>query len=88
MITEFCQELKFKKNLILITNGELNSDFTDAGAIVAQIKSQAITFSVLWVSRVFRSDLRVADGHSGVDFDEPSYGYKEEDKSELKVITR
>lgn len=47
MITEFCLKLKFKKNLILLTIGELTSDFTDAEAVVEQIKAQEITLSVL-----------------------------------------
>lgn len=49
MITEFCQELKFKKNLILITVGEMLSDYTDAEAITTQINTESIKFSVLGI---------------------------------------
>lgn len=53
MITEFCLKLKFKKNLILLTKGELLSDFTDAEAVATQIKAQEINFSVLYDDRSF-----------------------------------
>lgn len=47
MLTDFCGKLKFAKNLILITDGERNTDYTDAEAVANQIITQDIKFSAL-----------------------------------------
>ena len=49
MISEFCLKLKFKKNIILLTNGNLLSDFSDSDAISSKIQQQGITLFVLYV---------------------------------------
>ena len=49
MISEFCLKLKFKKNIILLTNGNLLSDFADSDAISSKIQQQGITLFVLYV---------------------------------------
>lgn len=49
MLTDFCGKLKFTKNLILITDGERTTDYTDAEAVANQINTQGIKFSALLV---------------------------------------
>lgn len=47
MLTEFCGKLKFHKSLILMTDGERVTDYTDAEAVATQMNDQGIKFFAL-----------------------------------------
>ncbi|KAG5519625.1 hypothetical protein PMAC_001780 [Pneumocystis sp. 'macacae'] len=68
LISKYCGNLKYIKNLILITNGMSHMDFSDAEKIAYQIKHMSINISIF-----------------GIDFDNHSYGYKEDFKSIIKI---
>jgi ATP-dependent DNA helicase 2 subunit 2 len=63
MIMKHCKQLKFKKKLVVCTNGLGLLDPDQLQDVAAQIKDNDIKLIVL-----------------GVDFDDPEYGFKEEDK--------
>ncbi|OTB17870.1 hypothetical protein K445DRAFT_315609 [Daldinia sp. EC12] len=69
MIEKFTKKLKYKRRIILVTDGEGPVDPDDLDDISAKIKSCGIELVVL-----------------GVDFDDPEFGFKEEDKSSQKRI--
>lgn len=63
LIMKHCKHLKYKKRLIVITNGIGGMDTDDIADTAAAIADQGIELVLL-----------------GVDFDDPEYGFKEEDK--------
>lgn len=69
MIEKHCKKLKYKRQIVLVTNGEghIEADDTIEG-IVQKIKAENIALTIL-----------------GVDFDDADYGFKEEDKSPTKA---
>ncbi|OQD77574.1 hypothetical protein PENDEC_c002G05822 [Penicillium decumbens] len=68
MISAYCKKLKYKRKIVLITNGTgtMNSEGIDE--IQRKIRDDGIDFAVI-----------------GVDFDDPEFGVKEEDKDSLKA---
>ncbi|KAL1971063.1 hypothetical protein VTN77DRAFT_14 [Rasamsonia byssochlamydoides] len=68
MITTYCKKLKYRRKIILVTNGEGSMSSDGLDEIVKKIKEDNIELVVL-----------------GVDFDDPEYGVKEEDKDPIKA---
>ena len=68
MINRHCKHLKYKKKVVVITNGVGSQiDEDDTETVAQQFKDNSIELTVL-----------------GVDFDDPEYGFKEEDKPKEK----
>ncbi|KAH0556896.1 hypothetical protein GP486_005318, partial [Trichoglossum hirsutum] len=68
MITVYCKKLKYKKKIVLVTNGRGTMYMDDAQEITVKVKEDEMELVVL-----------------GVDFDDPEYGVKEEDKDTVKA---
>lgn len=68
MITKHCKKLKYKRKIVLVTDGRGSMDADDISQITEKIKSDEMELVVI-----------------GVDFDDPDYGFKEEDKDPEKV---
>ncbi|KAF6222766.1 hypothetical protein HO133_000814 [Letharia lupina] len=69
MITKHCKKLKYKRKIILVTDGRGSMDADDMSQITEKIKSDDIELVII-----------------GVDFDDPDYGFKEEDKDPQKAV--
>ncbi|KAK3990634.1 ATP-dependent DNA helicase [Cladorrhinum sp. PSN332] len=67
MIGEFTKKLKYKRRIILVTNGESPIDDDSVTEVAEKLNESNIELVVI-----------------GVDFDDPEYGFKEEDKSRAK----
>ncbi|KAL9009221.1 MAG: hypothetical protein Q9173_005733 [Seirophora scorigena] len=72
MITKHCKKLKYKRKIVLVTDGRgaLEEDPDSVSEITKKITEDAMELVVV-----------------GVDFDDPEYGFKEEDKDPQKVMT-
>ncbi|KMU81909.1 Ku80 [Coccidioides immitis RMSCC 3703] len=70
MIVRYCKRLKYKRKIVLVTDGRSTMDSDGIDSIVSKIKEEGIELVIL-----------------GVDFDDPDYGFKEEDKDPFKVNT-
>ncbi|KAK2734274.1 ATP-dependent DNA helicase II subunit 2 [Myotisia sp. PD_48] len=68
MIMQYCKKLKYKRKIVIVTNGHGAIDSDDLKGITKQINEENIELVVL-----------------GVDFDDPEFGVKEEDKDEVKA---
>lgn len=70
MITKYTKKLKYKRKIVLVTDGRgsLDSDPEGIAEISKKIKADEMELVVL-----------------GVDFDDPDYGFKEEDKNFEKL---
>ncbi|PGH15992.1 hypothetical protein AJ80_05368 [Polytolypa hystricis UAMH7299] len=68
MISKYTRKLKYKRQVVLVTNGKGVVDPEDIDGIAAKINEDNIQLLVL-----------------GIDFDDPEYGFKEEDKDPLKA---
>ena len=70
MISKYTKKLKYKRQIVLVTNGRgsIDADADDISAITSKAKSDQVELVVL-----------------GVDFDDPDYGFKEEDKDDTKA---
>ncbi|KAI9717745.1 MAG: ATP-dependent DNA helicase II subunit 2 [Candelaria pacifica] len=68
MITKYCKKLKYRRKIVLVTNGRGSIEASDMEEITKKLKEDDIHLVVL-----------------GVDFDDPEYGVKEEDKDPLKA---
>ncbi|KAI9929275.1 ATP-dependent DNA helicase II subunit 2 [Aspergillus wentii] len=68
MIITHCKKLKWKRKIVLVTNGQGRMSSENLDGIVEKIKEDNIELAVL-----------------GVDFDDPEYGFKEEDKDTRKA---
>ena len=68
MIVQYCKKLKYKRQIVLVTNGRGSLDADGISEITDKIKSDQIDLVVV-----------------GVDFDDPDYGFKEDDKDEEKA---
>lgn len=62
--------LKYDRRLIIVTDGRGEMDVGDLDAIALKIKDADAPIEIVLL---------------GVDFDDPDYGYKEEDKDPVKV---
>lgn len=69
MINKHCKKLKYKRKIVLVTDGRGSMDANDISQITEKIKSDEMELVVI-----------------GVDFDDPDYGFKEEDKEPDKAI--
>ncbi|KPI34965.1 ATP-dependent DNA helicase II subunit 2 [Cyphellophora attinorum] len=67
-IMKHCKQLKYKKKLIVVTNGLGAMDDDDVEDTAEQLKKNDVELLLL-----------------GIDFDDPEYGFKEEDKSPEKA---
>lgn len=68
MITKHCKKLKYKRKIVLVTDGRGSMDADDITQITEKIKADEVELVVI-----------------GVDFDDPDYGFKEEDKDPEKA---
>ncbi|KAL8914366.1 MAG: hypothetical protein Q9171_000996 [Xanthocarpia ochracea] len=70
MITKYCKKLKYKRKIVLVTDGRgpLDADPDSVKEITNKIKQDNMELVIV-----------------GVDFDDAEYGFKEEDKSPQKV---
>ncbi|OAX83857.1 ATP-dependent DNA helicase II subunit 2 [Emergomyces africanus] len=68
MIVAYCKKLKYRRKIVLVTDGTGAMDTDGIEAIVSKINEENIELVIL-----------------GVDFDDPEYGVKEEDKDPLKA---
>ncbi|PGH30208.1 ATP-dependent DNA helicase II subunit 2 [[Emmonsia] crescens] len=68
MIVRYCKKLKYKRKIVLVTDGTGAMDTDGIEGIVSKINEENIELVIL-----------------GVDFDDPEYGFKEEDKDPLKA---
>lgn len=62
--------LKYDRQIIIVTDGRGDMDTDDLEAIALKIKDEEAPVEITLL---------------GVDFDDPDYGYKEEDKDATKV---
>ena len=49
MITKHCKKLKYKRKIVLVTDGRGSMDADDASQIIEKIKSDEIEFVVMYV---------------------------------------
>lgn len=90
MISDFCKKLKFKKRIIMVTNGDMPMDL-DADMIEQigkRLQEQSIELTILCVQVNPYCALSIANSlPSGVDFDDvdDEDGYHEDGKSDVKV---
>ncbi|KAF2834504.1 putative Ku family DNA helicase [Patellaria atrata CBS 101060] len=68
MINEQCRKLKYRRQIVLITNGRGQMDPDGLEGIVAKIKEDDMRLQIL-----------------GIDFDDPEFGFKEENKDPEKL---
>ncbi|TQB70240.1 ATP-dependent DNA helicase II subunit 2 [Monascus purpureus] len=68
MIITYCKKLKYKRKIVLVTNGDGAMSDDGMDGIIEKIKEDNIELVVL-----------------GADFDDPEYGFKEEDKGLQKA---
>ncbi|KAG5297257.1 Ku family DNA helicase [Histoplasma ohiense] len=68
MIVRYCKKLKYKRKIVIVTDGTGAMDIDGIDGIVSKINEENIELVIL-----------------GVDFDDPEYGFKEEDKDPLKA---
>lgn len=64
--------LKYDRRIIIVTDGRGEMDDGDLDAIAMKIKDDEAPIEITLL---------------GVDFDDPDYGYKEEDKDAIKVMS-
>lgn len=84
MISTYCKKLKYKREIVLVTNGNgaMNNEGLDQ--IQKKITDDNIKLTVLWVA-LRLSYLFLLISSRGPDFDDAEYGVKEEDKEFRKV---
>ena len=70
MIIKHCKQLKWKRKIVLVTNGSghIDTDPDNAGEIIKKMRSDDMELVVL-----------------GIDFDDADYGFKEEGKTPIKA---
>ncbi|OJJ79414.1 ATP-dependent DNA helicase 2 subunit KU80 [Aspergillus glaucus CBS 516.65] len=68
MIIVQCKKLKYKRKIVLVTNGQGHMSTEGLDQITSKIREDNIELVIL-----------------GVDFDDPEYGFKEEDKDPRKA---
>jgi len=79
---------KYGRKIYLITNGHGSIEDDAIDAIAAQInhRDNNIKLTVVYASLIYqRKSFILISYPRGIDFDDPEYGFKEEDKSETKV---
>ena len=68
MIEKLTKKLKYRRKIVLVTNGRISMDTDGLDEITKKLKQDDISLVVL-----------------GVDFDDPDYGFKEEEKDPIKA---
>lgn len=86
MIVDFTKKNKWVRNVYLVTDGQGAIDGDDVDAIAGRINEIGINLTIMSVStaKLLAGNLTNIS-LSGVDFDDPEYGFKEEDKSSRKA---
>lgn len=86
MITKYTKKLKYKRKIVLVTDGRglLDADPDGIAEISKKIKADEMELVVLYMSPFLVQGLLLTIDR-GVDFDDPDYGFKEEDKDFEKV---
>ena len=88
MIIQYCKKLKYKRRIVLVTDGNGPMDADGIDAIVSKVKEEHIEMTILYDITNHPSHLArnaILTFCSGVDFDDPEFGFKEEDKDAVKV---
>jgi len=84
MIQKYCRNLKYTRNIVLVTNGKGVFDMDGIEDIEKPIKDDSMNLTILCVQ--CGDFCCVSDQNlSGVNFDDSDYGYKEEEKNPQKV---
>lgn len=86
MIEQYCKKLKYKRRIVLITDGKGSVDPDGLEGIASKIKEEGIELVILWADPTTMRR-NISDFCSGVDFDDPEFGFKEEDKEPDKVCS-
>lgn len=84
MIETLTKKLKYIRKIYLITDGQGAIDAEDIEEIAKKMNGSNISLTVLYV--LWLLSLIPLTRSRGVDFDDPEYGTKEEDKSPTKVF--
>lgn len=85
MIVKHCKKLKYIRKIVVVTDGKGAMDAEGIEGIVGKIKEENIDLVILWVVLLKPPLWLVLITNSGVDFDDPEFGVKEEDKDPVKV---
>lgn len=85
LIDTFTKKLKWIRKIVLVTDGQGPMDADDIGDIAAKMNDSNIELTVLYENHHLIPHTPADETTSGVDFDDPEYGFKEEDKSPTKV---
>lgn len=87
MITAFTKQNKFKRKIVLVTNGTgpmSSEDLTDVAEKLVEVNIELV---ILYVPLGWLFLQCMLTMSSGADFDDPEYGVKEEDKDMNKVCS-
>lgn len=84
MINTYTKKLKYKRKIVLVTNGEGPMSSEGMDEITKKIKADDIELVVLYVFAAINVTISLTF-FRGVDFDDPEYGFKEENKDPVKV---
>lgn len=86
MITKYCKKLKYKRKIVLVTDGRgsLDADEPSISEITRKITQDSIELVLVYVT-IWLVNRTLLTEPSGVDFDDPEYGFKEEAKNVAKV---
>lgn len=86
MIIEYTKKNKYKRKIVLVTNGTGAMSDDNIEGIIEKMKEVNIELVIMYVS--CRCDLTfMLIISSGADFDDAEYGVKEEDKDSRKVLS-
>jgi Ku70/Ku80 N-terminal alpha/beta domain. len=87
MIIEYTKKNKYKRKIVLVTNGTgPMSDDNIEGIIERWKKLTLSSWSCMFLAVVYFTFMLIIS--SGADFDDAEYGVKEEDKDSRKVLSR
>lgn len=75
--------LRYKREIIIVTDGQGFMETSDLDAIAERLKEIDTSITLLYASSTLHRDR--ADLNSGVEFDDPESGFKEENKDSVKV---
>lgn len=86
MIVKHCKKLKWQRKIVLITDGHGSLDEDGIFEIIRKIKEDDIELTILCVGLTLGKG-QETNNLRGVDFDDPEFGFKEENKDSEKVWT-
>lgn len=87
MIIEYTKKNKYKRKIVLVTNGTGAMSDDNIEGIIEKMKEVNIELVIMYVSCRCNFTFMLIIS-SGADFDDAEYGVKEEDKDSRKVLSR